>query len=89
MKKLAIVIGVLVVPGLLALIVVASAGGSYNRLARLAQGVDSQWAQVPNIHQRRADLVPNLVATSAFRPCAGTFAISQKWPLSKGQIRFV
>jgi LemA protein len=37
--------------------------GSYNRLVRLDQGVQSQWAQVENVYQRRADLVPNLVAT--------------------------
>src|ERR1035438_3791190 len=63
MKKLAIIIGVLVVLGILALILIAMAGGSYNRLVKLAQGVDSQWAQVQNVYQRRADLIPNLVAT--------------------------
>jgi LemA protein len=47
------------------LIVVAIAGGSYNRLVKLQQGVNSQWAQVQNVYQRRADLVPNLVATVA------------------------
>ena len=35
----------------------------YNRLVSLGQGVDAQWAQVENVYQRRADLVPNLVAT--------------------------
>jgi LemA protein len=39
------------------------AGGSYNRLVNLSQAVDKQWAQVQNVYQRRADLVPNLVAT--------------------------
>ena len=63
MKKLAVVIGVMLVLGLLVLIAVAVAGGSYNRLVKLSQGVDSQWAQVQNVYQRRADLVPNLVAT--------------------------
>ena len=63
MKKLAIVVGVLAVLGLLVLIAVAVAGGSYNRLVKLSQGVDSQWAQVQNVYQRRADLIPNLVAT--------------------------
>jgi LemA protein len=63
MKKLAIVIGVLVVLGFLALILIAVAGGSYNRLVKLSQAVDSQWAQVQNVYQRRADLIPNLVAT--------------------------
>src|ERR1035437_9982235 len=63
MKKLAIVIGVLVVLGLLVLTLIAVAGGSYNRLVKLSQEVDKQWAQVQNVYQRRADLVPNLVAT--------------------------
>src|SRR6266404_5518632 len=37
--------------------------GSYNSLVSLDQGVQAQWAQVENVYQRRADLVPNLVAT--------------------------
>ncbi len=36
---------------------------TYNRLVQLDQNVSSQWAQVENVYQRRADLVPNLVAT--------------------------
>jgi LemA protein len=63
MKKLAIGCGILVVLGVIALIIVAIAGGSYNRLVRLQQGVNTQWAQVQNVYQRRADLIPNLVAT--------------------------
>src|ERR1039458_7518212 len=63
MKKLAIILGVLVALGLLILILIAVAGGSYNRLVKLSQAVDSQWAQVQNVYQRRADLIPNLVAT--------------------------
>jgi LemA protein len=63
MKKLFVAVAILLVLGLLALILVAIAGGSYNRLVRLSQAVDSQWAQVQNVYQRRADLVPNLVAT--------------------------
>lgn len=49
--------------GVVVLLVVAIAGGSYNRLVRLQQAVDTEWAQVQNVYQRRADLVPNLVAT--------------------------
>lgn len=60
MKTLAIVGGALL---LLVLIVVISAVGSYNRLVRLSQGTDQSWAQVQNVYQRRADLIPNLVAT--------------------------
>ena len=63
MKKLAIVLGVLAVLGLFVLILIVAAGGSYNHLVKLSQSVDSQWAQVQNVYQRRADLVPNLVAT--------------------------
>jgi LemA protein len=37
--------------------------GSYNRLVRLQQTVDQSWAQVQNVYQRRADLIPNLVNT--------------------------
>ena len=36
---------------------------TYNELVRLDASVDSQWAQVENVYQRRADLVPNLVET--------------------------
>jgi LemA protein len=45
------------------LLVILSGAGSYNRLVGLSQGVEKQWAQVENVYQRRADLVPNLVAT--------------------------
>lgn len=36
---------------------------SYNRLVKLDEGVKSAWAQVENVYQRRADLIPNLVET--------------------------
>src|ERR1700751_5904763 len=63
MKKLVVILGVLAVLGFLALILVVAAGGSYNRLVKLSQAVDAQWAQVQNVYQRRADLIPNLVQT--------------------------
>src|SRR5271166_3736659 len=63
MKKFAIGCGVLLVLGLIVLVIVAIASGSYNRLVRLSQGVDSSWAQVQTDYQRRSDLIPNLVAT--------------------------
>src|SRR3954466_14221420 len=44
-------------------ILAVMAGGSYNRLVGLSQGVDAQWAQVESVYQRRADLIPNLVAS--------------------------
>jgi LemA protein len=37
--------------------------GSYNSLVGRSQAVDAQWAQVENVYQRRADLIPNLVNT--------------------------
>ena len=39
------------------------AQGVYNRLVSSEEGVSSAWAQVENVYQRRADLIPNLVAT--------------------------
>lgn len=44
-------------------IVAVSMVASYNGLVSLGQAVDAQWGQVQNVYQRRADLVPNLVAT--------------------------
>jgi LemA protein len=38
-------------------------GCGYNRLVSLKQQTDSSWADVENVYQRRADLVPNLVKT--------------------------
>ncbi len=55
--------------GCLAVIVLALVGvgifgvGIYNNLVGLGQGVDAQWGQVEAAYQKRADLVPNLVAT--------------------------
>jgi LemA protein len=48
-------LGALVVGGLLM--------GQYNGLVTDRQAVDAAWAQVENVYQRRADLIPNLVAT--------------------------
>jgi LemA protein len=62
MKRILIVLGVLVV---LLIVVIAGIVGGYNRLVGSSQSVDSQWAQVQNVYQRRADLVPNLVNTVA------------------------
>jgi LemA protein len=52
--------------GVLAVIAVGlviSGVGTYNRLVELDEGVDNAWSQVENVYQRRADLIPNLVAT--------------------------
>lgn len=37
--------------------------GSYNGLVTKQESVDSQWANVENVYQRRMDLIPNLVNT--------------------------
>lgn len=60
MSKGTIGCGVLIVIGLALL---GTGITSYNRLVELEEGVDSAWSQVENVYQRRADLVPNLVAT--------------------------
>lgn len=36
---------------------------TYNSLVSLDQRVEAQWGQVQTVYQRRADLIPNLVAT--------------------------
>src|SRR5690348_4040097 len=64
MNKFAVGCGVIVAILLVIVVVAALAiGGSYNRLVRLQQAVDQSWAQVQNVYQRRADLIPNLVNT--------------------------
>lgn len=37
--------------------------GMYNSMVRMDEAVSQAWAQVENVYQRRADLVPNLVST--------------------------
>src|SRR5438094_5329688 len=64
MNKFAMGCGVLLAILLFIVVIAALAlGGSYNRLVRLQQSVDQSWAQVQNVYQRRADLIPNLVNT--------------------------
>ncbi len=36
---------------------------TYNGLVKQQEGVSAAWAQVENVYQRRADLIPNLVNT--------------------------
>ena len=55
-------IGCLGVVLVFVLIAVVSIGATYNSLVQLDQATQAQWAQVQNTYQRRADLVPNLVA---------------------------
>ena len=60
MKKSVIVLIVLV-------LIVILLGGMYagrrNEMVRKTETIHSAWAQVDNVLQRRADLIPNLVAT--------------------------
>lgn len=51
-----------VILGILALIVVFAVS-KYNQLVNLEEQINGQWANVENQYQRRADLIPNLVAT--------------------------
>jgi len=50
---------VLVVGGIIGLTLI----GTYNGMVGGEQAVNQSWSQVQNVYQRRADLVPNLVAT--------------------------
>ena len=59
-KILLAVLGFFVV---LAIVLGLWVAGIFNRLVTLQQGTDAAWAQVQNVYQRRADLIPNLVNT--------------------------
>jgi LemA protein len=64
MKKFGIGCGAVVVILIVILVIAGFAiGGSYNRIVKLDQNVNEKWAQVQNVYQRRADLIPNLVST--------------------------
>src|ERR1041385_3089993 len=54
---------VILVVALAIVLPVGCGASSYNKLVSLDQAVQSQWAQVENVYQRRLDLVPNLVET--------------------------
>lgn len=51
--------------GIVAVMAVIALWGfkTYNRLVVQDEKVQAAWAQVENVYQRRADLIPNLVAT--------------------------
>jgi len=64
MKKFGIGCGAVVIILIVILVIAGFAiGGSYNRIVKLDQNVNEKWAQVQNVYQRRADLIPNLVST--------------------------
>ena len=56
-------LGTLAVLVIIALILFSSIKGTYNKLVNLDESVNSSWAQVENVLQRRMDLIPNLVNT--------------------------
>ncbi len=53
----------IIVIAVIAIFIYSSVKGTYNKMVTLDEGVKSQWAQVENVYQRRADLIPNLVNT--------------------------
>ena len=59
-KKLWITLAVIVVIGF---IIYGNFKNTYNTMVTMDEGVTAHWAQVENVYQRRADLIPNLVAT--------------------------
>jgi LemA protein len=60
MKKSFIIIGVIV---LVVIFLYSWGSGMYNGMVTKQEAVNSQWAQVENVYQRRSDLIPNLVST--------------------------
>ena len=60
MKKGLITVVVLAV---IALLLFSWGKNTYNGLVQSDEAVQAAWSQVENVYQRRADLIPNLVAT--------------------------
>ncbi len=54
---------ILLVIGAVLLLLVFSGYSSYNNMVNKQETTSSAWAQVENVYQRRADLIPNLVNT--------------------------
>lgn len=54
---------ILIVVIAIILILVGWGTGIYNKLVTQDENVGKAWANVENVYQRRADLIPNLVAT--------------------------
>jgi LemA protein len=65
MKKGMLGVGAMILLGLVALVVLVFfwAISMNNRIVRKSTAVDARWADVQNVYQRRADLIPNLVKT--------------------------
>lgn len=60
-KSTIIVLVILAVLAIGALSIFGMISGTYNSLVKMDEGVKASWAQVENVYQRRADLIPNLV----------------------------
>jgi LemA protein len=56
-------VGCLAIVAIVAVIAIVWGVGVYNGLVQSQEAVNSSWAQVENVYQRRMDLIPNLVAT--------------------------
>jgi LemA protein len=54
---------VLIVLGVIALALFGWVKNSFNGLVKDQESVETAWANVENVYQRRADLIPNLVET--------------------------
>ena len=52
-----------IIIGVVVLIAILWGVKKYNGFVALEEGVTGQWANVENVYQRRADLIPNLVST--------------------------
>jgi len=63
MKGLFIALGVIVVAGIIALIIFLSGKNINNTIVGKDENVKAKWGAVQSQYQRRADLIPNLVAT--------------------------
>ena len=59
-KSYLVIIGILV----LVLVVVFSYSGIFNKAVGLQEGTDEAWSNIQTTYQRRADLIPNLVAVT-------------------------
>ena len=62
-KSFLVLIGVFVFIGLIVLIGFLTSISTYNKMVQYDENVTNAWAQVENVYQRRADLIPNLVNT--------------------------
>ena len=57
--------GTIITLVIVAILVIVGMSGceSYNKMVKMRESVQSQWANVENQYQRRSDLIPNLVNT--------------------------